>query len=112
MNPDSNLPDATPELTQTSLGRYVLRLYVAGSTHRSIKAITAIKALCELHLKGCYELEVVDLYQHPDRAEAAQIIAAPTLVKEFPAPLRRLVGDLTAPDRVLIGLSLKPEKQT
>lgn len=98
-------------LTQVGEGQYVLRLYLTGTTSRSIQAVEAIKTLCEQYLKGRYELEVVDLYQQPDRADAAQIIAAPTLVKELPLPLRRLVGDLTRPDRVLIALNLKPEKE-
>ena len=114
MPAESSSHDSTAEfeqaLTQIGVGRYVLRLYVTGSTHRSIKAVASIKALCEQHLKGRYELEVVDLYQNPDRADSAQIIAAPTLVKELPAPLRRLVGDLTSPDRVLIALNLKPDQ--
>jgi circadian clock protein KaiB len=98
-------------LTQVGEGQYVLRLYLTGSTSRSIQAVTAIKNLCEQYLKGRYDLEVVDLYQQPDRADTAQIIAAPTLVKELPLPLRRLVGDLTSPDRVLIALNLKPESE-
>lgn len=98
-------------LSQVGAGQYVLRLYLTGSTNRSIRAVTAIKTLCEQYLKGRYELEVVDLYQQPDRADTAQIFAAPTLVKELPPPLRRLVGDLTSPDRVLIALNLQPEKQ-
>jgi len=90
-------------------GQYVLRLYLTGTTPRSIQAVETIKGLCEAHLKDRYELEVVDLYQQPGRAEAAQIIAAPTLVKVRPLPLRRLVGDLTKPDRVLIALNLASE---
>ncbi len=97
-------------LMQTGEGNYVLRLYLTGHTSRSLNAVQAVKKLCEEHLLGRYELEIVDLCQQPERAQAAQIIAAPTLVKELPPPLRRLIGDLTDPDRVLVALNLKPRK--
>lgn len=86
---------------------YVLRLYVTGMTLRSTAAFASIKALCEQRLQGRYELEVVDLYQHPQLAIDEQIIAVPTLVKKLPAPLRRMVGDLSNLDRVLLGLDLR-----
>jgi circadian clock protein KaiB len=86
---------------------YVLRLYVTGLTPRSLKAIAATKRTCEQYLKGRYDLEVVDLSKHPALAEGEQVIAAPTLVKRLPLPLRRLVGDLSDQDRVLFGLDLK-----
>lgn len=91
--------------------RYVLKLYLTGTTERSLRAIEAIKALCEQKLTGRYELEVVDLYQEPGRAKIAQVIAAPTLVKEWPLPLRRLIGDLSKPERVLIALDLPPSEK-
>jgi circadian clock protein KaiB len=94
-------------LTQTGEGRYVLSLYVTGTSQRSIRAIEAVKALCEQYLHGRYELEVVDLYQQPEKAKEAQIFAAPTLVKKLPPPFRRLIGDLSNPDRVLVALNLK-----
>ncbi len=87
---------------------YVLRLYVTGLTPRSVAAIEATKEICEEHLKGRYELEVVDLTRHPALAEGEQVIAAPTLIKKLPLPLRRLVGDLSDTDRVLFGLDLRP----
>ena len=87
--------------------RYILRLYVTGMTPRSTQAFAAIKTLCEEHLAGRYELEVVDLYQHPHLAREEQVIAAPTLVKQMPAPLRRLVGDLSDVERMLAGLDLR-----
>ena len=87
--------------------RYVLRLYVTGMTPRSTEAFATIKALCEERLQGRYELEVIDIYQHPQLAIDEQIIAVPTLVKKLPAPLRRLVGDLSNEDRVLLGLDLR-----
>ena len=87
--------------------RYVLRLYVAGMTPRSTQAFASIKAICEEHIEGRYELEVIDIYQHPYLAKDEQIIAAPTLVRKLPAPVRRLIGDLSNKDRVLLGLDLR-----
>lgn len=86
--------------------RYILRLYVTGMTSRSSRAVSNLKAICEEYLEGRYDLEVIDIYQHPQRAVDDQVIAAPTLVKQLPAPLRRLIGDLTDTDRVMIGLDL------
>lgn len=85
---------------------YVLRLCVTGITPRSVRAIENIRELCEEHLKGYYELEVVDLYQEPSVAAEEGIIAAPTLIKKNPAPQRKLVGDLSETERVLIGLGI------
>ena len=90
--------------------RYALRLYVAGMTPRSARAIANIKAICEEHLKGLYNLQVIDLYQQPVLAEGEQIIAVPTLIRKLPPPLRRLIGDLSDREQVLIGLDLKPKK--
>ncbi len=86
---------------------YVLRLYVTGMSPRSTEAFASIKAICDERLQGRYELEVIDIYQHPQLAIDEQIIAVPTLVKKLPAPLRRLVGDLSNQDRVLLGLDLR-----
>jgi len=86
---------------------YVLRLYTTGMTQRSTEAVATIKAICEEHLQGRYELEVIDIYQHPTLATDEQIIAAPTLVKKLPAPLRRLIGNLSDEQRVLLGLDLR-----
>jgi len=90
--------------------KYVLRLYVAGATSRSTEAIVNIKKICEEHLKGCYELEVIDIYQQPVLAKGEQIIAAPTLVKKLPLPLRRFIGSMYDVDRILVGLDLKPKR--
>jgi circadian clock protein KaiB len=87
--------------------RYVLRLYVTGLTPRSSQAITNLRALCEEHLAGRYDLAVIDLYRQPELAREAQVIAAPTLVKELPLPVRRLIGDLSDKQRVLVGLDLR-----
>lgn len=88
-------------------GKYVLRLYITGSTRRSSRAVANLKAICESHLQGRYELEVVDLYQRAELARGRQIIVAPTLVKQLPLPVRRLIGDLSDTRRVLLALNLK-----
>jgi circadian clock protein KaiB len=85
---------------------YTLRLFVTGSTPRSARAIRNIRALCEEHLRGRYDLEVVDIYQHPELAKPEAIVVAPTLIKKLPLPVRRLIGDLSDRERVLAGLDL------
>jgi circadian clock protein KaiB len=87
--------------------RYVLRLYVAGMSPRSRAAIDNLRAICEQYLAGRCELDVIDVYQRPEQARAAQLVAAPTLIKELPLPVRRLLGDLSDTDKVLAGLDLK-----
>jgi len=94
-------------LDQSKNVQYLLRLYVTGSTPQSSRAVVNIKNICEEHLKGRYELEVVDLYQKPNLAIGEQIIAVPTLIKKLPLPLRRVVGDMSNTDRVLVGLDLR-----
>lgn len=89
--------------------RYTLRLYVCGATPCSTRAVENVKGLCEEHLMGRYDLEVVDIYQQPGLAEDDGILAAPTLVRRLPLPLRRLVGDLSDPERVLGRLNLYSE---
>lgn len=89
---------------------YLLRLYVTGTTPQSVRAIENIKKICEEHLKGRYELEVIDLYQQPSLAKGEQIIAAPTLIKKLPQPLKRIIGDMSNTERVLVGLDLKAIK--
>ena len=94
-------------------GRYVLRLYIAGASARSSRAIENMKRICEEHLQGCYNLEVIDIYQKPVLAEGEQIIAAPTLIKKLPPPLRKLIGDMTDMEKILVGLDLKAkDKET
>ncbi len=97
-----------PNRTHPQEGEYVLTLYVAGSTPQSSRAIKNLKTICESHLKGRYVLTVVDLYQQRERARGAQIVVAPTLVREFPVPARRLIGDLSQTGRVLSLLELPP----
>ena len=86
--------------------RYVLRLYVTGMTPRSALAIKNLQAICDEFLDGRYDLDVIDIYQQPVLAKGEQIIAAPTLIKKLPLPMRRLVGDMSKRDRVLMGLDL------
>ena len=87
--------------------KYVLKLYVAGTTPLSLHAVANVKSLCEENLKGSYELEVIDLYQQPILAKGEQIIATPTLIKKLPLPLRRVIGDMSDSERVLVGIDLK-----
>ena|SRR6185369_9876397 len=99
-------------LEESGSHNYLLKLYVTGATSKSVRAIENLKAFCEAHLKGRYVLEVVDIYQLPVLAKAEQIIAAPTLIKYLPTPLRRLIGDMANADRILHGLDLVEEKET
>jgi circadian clock protein KaiB len=85
-----------------------LRLYVAGQTRKSLAAIGNLKRLCEEHLAGRYKIEVIDLMEHPERAQTDQILAIPSLVRKLPAPLRKIIGDLSNTERVLVGLDLHP----
>ena len=89
--------------------RVTLRLYVTGMAHHSVEAVALVKELCEELLAGRYDLEVVDIYKDPARARDDQIVAAPTLVKESPAPRRRLIGNLTDRERVARGLGVTPK---
>ena len=86
---------------------YILRLYVAGLTPRSQEAIRTVTTICEEHLAGRYDLEVIDLYQHPVLAKGDQIIAVPTLIKRLPLPLRKMIGSMADKDKVLVGLDLR-----
>lgn len=85
---------------------YKLRLYVTGASPNSSRAISNLKDICETYLKGNYELEIIDVYQQPLMAESEQIIALPLLIKKFPSPERRMIGDLSDTEKVLKGLSL------
>ncbi len=101
--------EALTRSENTDTQKYILKLYVTGMTPRSRTAIKNIKRICEENLKGRYELEVIDIYQQPTLAKGDQIIAVPTLVKKLPLPLRRLIGDLSQKDRIILGLDLKPK---
>jgi circadian clock protein KaiB len=90
--------------------KYVLRLYVTGTTGKSMRAIQNVRRICEEYLPGLYDLEVVDIYKNLPLARGDQIIAAPTLLKRLPAPLRRLIGDMSDEQRVLVGLDIRPQR--
>ncbi len=98
-------------MAEESSQTYVLRLFVTGTTPKSIRAITNLRRICEEYLGGHYELDVIDLYQQPGLAEGNHIVAAPTLIKKLPAPLRRIIGDMSDTERVLVGLDLKPKSK-
>lgn len=102
-------PSATesPDLDQRT-DCWCLRLYVAGQSPRSIQAFQNLKELCETHLAGRYEIEIIDLIENPRLARGDQIVAVPTLVRKLPEPVRKIIGDLSNTDRVLVGLDLRP----
>lgn len=87
---------------------YLLKLYVAGRGARAAAAIDNLRQLCDNELRGQYELEVIDILEHPDLAEQAKILATPTLIKQLPPPLRRVIGDLSDKDKLLLGLDVRP----
>ena len=95
------------EAGQDKDARYVLRLYVTGMTPRSTRAIASVRQVCDEHLAGRYELEVVDVYQQPELTRGDQVVAAPTLIKRLPLPLRRIIGDMASKDRLLQGLDIR-----
>jgi circadian clock protein KaiB len=97
-------------LQQTGQGNYVLRLYVSGMTPNSLKAIENVRKICAEHLEGRYQLEIIDIYQQPIFAKEGQIIAAPTLVKELPPPLRKFIGDMSQTEKILLGLDVRKKK--
>jgi circadian clock protein KaiB len=86
--------------------KYILRLYVTGSTRNSLRAVQNLRKICEEHLPNNYDLEVIDIYKDPAAARREQVIAAPTLVKKLPQPIRKLVGDLSNTQKVLVGLDI------
>jgi len=96
---------------KTGKEKYVLRLYIAGMSRQSQRAIENITKICEENLKGRYELEIVDIYQQPQRASEAQIIAAPTLIKKLPVPLRRFIGDMANKEKMLLSLDLRAKSE-
>jgi circadian clock protein KaiB len=88
--------------------KFELRLYVAGQTPKSVAALANLKRICETHLAGEYSIEVIDLTKNPGLAAGDQILAVPTLVRRFPEPIRKIIGDLSNEERVLVGLDVKP----
>lgn len=91
---------------KTDTARYCLRLFITGTTPKCARAIENIRAICEANLPGRYDLEVIDIYQHPEQAKPEQIVVTPTLVKKLPLPFRRMIGDLSDNERVLVGLDI------
>jgi circadian clock protein KaiB len=92
-------------------GTYILRLYITGMTPKSQKAIKNVQKICTEHLKGRCELEIIDIYQQPDYAKSEQLIAAPTLIKKLPLPLRKFIGDMSDKEKILVGLDIIPKKK-
>jgi circadian clock protein KaiB len=108
---ESEWEDKYSELGQNNDKQvYILRLYITGMTPNSKRAVENVKKICEEHLAGRYELEIVDIYQQPSLAAGEQIIAAPTLIKKLPFPLKKLIGDMSNTEKVLLGLDLRSKK--
>jgi circadian clock protein KaiB len=106
-DPLNRAEDFEHALENSSKSHYVLRLYVSGITPKSRIAIQNIKKICEENLRGRCDLEVIDIYQQPDLIREEQILAAPTLIKKLPLPLRKIIGDMSNTERILVGLDLK-----
>jgi circadian clock protein KaiB len=102
------MPAAAKKKAAAPKAEWQLKLYVAGNTARSTAALENLKKLCETHLAGRYSIEVVDLLVNPKLAAGDQILAVPTLVRKFPEPMRKIIGDLSNEERVLVGLNVKP----
>ena len=94
---------------EANLSKYLLRLYVTGESSRTGTAIANLQRICEQELHGLYELEIIDVLEFPDRAEEEKILATPTLIKSLPLPLRRVIGDLSDKEKVLLGLEVQPK---
>lgn len=107
-SPERRITPAVAAATPREPDRYVLRLYVVDTSPRSTRAMVNIRKICEQYLNGRYELEVIDVSRRPTLAAGEQIIAAPTLIKHLPLPLRRFIGDLSQTERILLGLDLRP----
>ena len=106
MQPSNNARSVPSQIEET----YLLRLYVAGQTPKSILAFRNLKQICEEHLHGRYEIEVIDLIENPQLAQGDQILAVPTLVRRLPEPIKKIIGDLSNTDRVLVGLDLQERR--
>jgi circadian clock protein KaiB len=106
---DVYVDEAANDLSEPGSGEYNLRLYVAGQTPKSLAAIANLKKLCESNLAGRYTIDVVDLLVTPQLAAGDQIVALPTLVRRLPPPLKRVIGDLSNTERVLVGLDIRPK---
>ena len=96
---------------RTTLERYLLKLYITGQSPRAERAIANLRRLCKEDLDGRYEIEIIDVLEHPQLAENDRILATPTLIKQLPPPLRRVIGDLSNRDKVLLGLDVRPRNE-
>ncbi|MEG4940273.1 circadian clock KaiB family protein [Microcoleus sp. F4-D5] len=115
MSGSEDVNETTTEVFEQSLSasqeqHYILRLYVSGTTLQSVTALQNIKKICEEHLQGRYELEVIDIYQQRETLISENIVAVPTLIKRLPMPLQKMIGNLSNTEKVLIGLNLLPKK--
>jgi circadian clock protein KaiB len=108
--PKDSVAEFEKKLKKKEKEKYLLRLYVAGMTTKSKRAIQSINQICKEHLKDRCELEVIDVLRNPVLAKGEQIIATPTLLKKLPIPLRRFIGDMSGTERILVGLDLRPKK--
>jgi circadian clock protein KaiB len=110
--PESDQPSAiaATDPAPSDVEQWRLRLYVAGQSPKSVEAFTNLKELCETHLANRYEIEIVDLIENPRLARGDEIVAIPTLVRQLPAPMRKIIGNLSDADRVLVGLQLRPKR--
>jgi circadian clock protein KaiB len=97
-------------LQETAMGSFVLRLYISGMSPNSLKAIENVRKICAEHLEGRYQLDIIDIFQQPIFAKEGQIVAAPTLVKELPPPLRKFIGDMSHTERILLGLDVRSKR--
>ena len=104
-------PNGAEPKAASGKAKWELRLYIAGNTTRSVIALQNLLRICETHLRGEYTIEVVDVLKHPQLARNDQILALPTLVRKLPEPLKKIIGDLSQEERVLIGLDIRPAKQ-
>ncbi len=102
---------AARKAERAASSEYLLRLYVAGQTPKSLQAFANLKAICETHLQGRYRIEVVDLLQNPALARGDQILALPAVVRQLPPPVKKIIGDFSNAERVLVGLDLRPLKK-
>jgi circadian clock protein KaiB len=99
---------SVPHRWRCRLGHYILKLFVTGQTPRTRRAIANLQRICDEDLNGRYELQIIDVLEHPEQAETEKILATPTLIKQLPPPLRRVIGDLSDKEKVLLGLDVWP----
>ncbi len=107
--------DSYAEFEKASLEKgkekYVLRLFISGMTPRSLQAIENLRSICDNQLKGCYSLEIIDISQQPESVRKEDIVATPTLIKELPKPIRRIIGDLSNTERILVALNISENRK-